>query len=403
MKKVLIFYFLLVGNMSFTQVSASEDSFLDARGESNQVQIMDAVFKVCDVNFGMSGFDSKVECKNSKCKNVFEIFGHDYDVDVLITPEYKFILTDSLDDKPGIEEISPTVNNVFQDIEGIELSTSINELSKDDAKSMADCVKKLGPLFVEKFLEIGQKELTENELKISPSNELNLVERKITLEGLEYATAKIYYPLSLNEKEGGLIILTIIPSMRFATNPNKIDENELKRAAIELKNLMLLIGGDPLKFSTKFSTDEGVEISGDLSYKKVVWVGGEIVKISNSYTTLSASVEGLDFKIIKLSPNEQPLNPMIPTRWVWQVKPEDYTNSILYLSIESQAVSGKKHLYTNQISIEINKERSKIRMVFHFMRSNWEFLVGTLLIPLIIFVWKYKHRNSNDRSLTKGV
>jgi prepilin-type N-terminal cleavage/methylation domain-containing protein len=103
-------------------------------------------------------------------------------------------------------------------------------------------------------------------------------------------------------------------------------------------------------------------------------------------------LSGDGFKIDALTPLRQPIGRTEPVEWRWRVIPTKGGSQTLFLSvdailmIEGERVPRSIRVLEQPIRVDITAaERVQV-----FFTDKWEFVIGTLLIPLGIWWWKQR-------------
>ena len=391
--KYLLFVISLFPSLMYADEIA--ESLIDARGESAPLLILDFAKDICEFSLGTSGYDSEIRCSTTECKKKLKIIESSYNLDILVTPEYKIVLASTQRKESEEAEVNTSYTDIIELLSGWQVEVEKVPFQRKDASDLAACINQIGVKLTDSLLSEEQKELINKGDSLYLSNKVNNIEKKIIEEKLEYATVEVVYPGLLKDSNSGFIYVTVTPSMRFANRPNVTDTSEIKSAAIELKGVakrMAPINKDMSAILSKLNLQE----SGEAIYKVSKWAGGEIVQIENIFKTLKLNLVGNGFEVTNLSPEHQALSPFVESRWVWQVKSSGASgDEPLILVAESKPSERSNNLYSNQIPIHVKHEKSIFIMSWEFLLSNWQFILGTILIPIGVYIWKRKTGSSS--------
>lgn len=114
---------------------------------------------------------------------------------------------------------------------------------------------------------------------------------------------------------------------------------------------------------------------------------GERIQVSR---IIVATMRSSGFEITSITPERQALSLTRDTRWKWELKPIAEGSHTVRLSIVAVVIVDdyrtEHHLrtFTHEIEVEVSK-RDRYSSWFY---NNWQWIVSTLLIPIIIFCWR---------------
>ena len=93
-----------------------------------------------------------------------------------------------------------------------------------------------------------------------------------------------------------------------------------------------------------------------------------------------------DGRIQQLSTAEQTLKAFPPTEWVWSVEPLKSGDAEAFVRlIVSREVSGSIQKVPFTYPVHFKTEPNVTRSFFDFFLSNWQWIAGTVLIPMVIY------------------
>ena len=121
---------------------------------------------------------------------------------------------------------------------------------------------------------------------------------------------------------------------------------------------------------------------------------GAVIKVSDR---MEASLTGLAFDIVAVTPIEQAIASKGITSWEWQVVPKKEGRQWLYLSLTAHFVVDGKDTMRSVKTFEkiIEVKVTPLQKVSLFINGNWQWLWATFIAPLGFWQWR---RNSNKKS-----
>ena len=121
---------------------------------------------------------------------------------------------------------------------------------------------------------------------------------------------------------------------------------------------------------------------------------GAAIKVSDR---MEASLTGLAFDIVAVTPIEQAIASKGITSWEWQVVPKKEGRQWLYLSLTAHFVVDGKDTMRSVKTFEkiIEVKVTPLQKVSLFINGNWQWLWATFIAPLGFWQWR---RNSNKKS-----
>jgi hypothetical protein len=112
---------------------------------------------------------------------------------------------------------------------------------------------------------------------------------------------------------------------------------------------------------------------------------------------MEARLEGAPaFEITALTPLQQPVSRSAPTEWRWTVRAMQTGRHQLHLTINAIiTVAGER--YPRSIDVlnrDIDVEITARQRIGIFLAANWQWLLGTLVIPFAVWLWNQKGKTS---------
>jgi type II secretory pathway pseudopilin PulG len=103
------------------------------------------------------------------------------------------------------------------------------------------------------------------------------------------------------------------------------------------------------------------------------------------------------FKIDRITPERQPVGRSGAVEWSWSVTPLEAGTQKLYLSVDA-VVSIRGQDATRAIRVleqPIEVQITNVETVESFVEANWQWIAGTILIPLVVWAWNRKKRSGS--------
>jgi len=114
---------------------------------------------------------------------------------------------------------------------------------------------------------------------------------------------------------------------------------------------------------------------------------------------MEAQLEGAPaFEITALTPTRQPVSRAAPTEWRWNARARESGKHDLHLTINAIiTVDGERFPRSlDVLKREIEVEITAPQRVALFVQANWQWLAGTIVIPMALWFWTSR-RSSNKK------
>jgi hypothetical protein len=110
---------------------------------------------------------------------------------------------------------------------------------------------------------------------------------------------------------------------------------------------------------------------------------------------MEAQLEGSAFSISALTPARQPVSRSSPTEWRWDVKANQTGRQTLHLTINAiVTIDGERFARSLRVlNRDIVVEITPLQQAGRFITGNWQWLAGTIVIPLMMWVWASRGRS----------
>jgi hypothetical protein len=105
---------------------------------------------------------------------------------------------------------------------------------------------------------------------------------------------------------------------------------------------------------------------------------------------MEAQLEGAPgFEVTPLTPVRQPVSRAAPTEWRWNVRANEAGRQTLHLTLNAiVTVDGERFPRSlNVLNREIEVDITALQRAGMFVEANWQWLAGTIVIPLLLFWW----------------
>lgn len=114
---------------------------------------------------------------------------------------------------------------------------------------------------------------------------------------------------------------------------------------------------------------------------------------------MEATLTSAAFSVREVSPRVQAVPPGGPAKWVWDVTASQAGKQALHLTLSGYVqVDGERTpVLTRELSREIRVTVSPHQQALEFLKDNWQFLAGSILIPLAVAAWaRYRRKKSGS-------
>ena len=105
------------------------------------------------------------------------------------------------------------------------------------------------------------------------------------------------------------------------------------------------------------------------------------------------------FEVAPLTPTRQPVSRAAPTEWRWNVTANETGTQTLHLTINAiVTVDGERFPRSlNVLDRDIEVEITTMQLVGMFVGENWQWLAGTIVIPLALWLWTNRKGSTRKR------
>ena len=115
---------------------------------------------------------------------------------------------------------------------------------------------------------------------------------------------------------------------------------------------------------------------------------------------MEARLEGAPaFEVTALTPVQQPVSRSAPTEWRWTVRAAQTGRHQLHLTINAIiAVGGERYPRSlDVLNRDIDVEITAGQRIGMFLGTNWQWLAGTVVIPLAVWIWSQRRKQQRRR------
>jgi hypothetical protein len=112
---------------------------------------------------------------------------------------------------------------------------------------------------------------------------------------------------------------------------------------------------------------------------------------------MEAQLEGAPaFEITALTPTRQPVSRASPTEWRWTVRAAQTGTHTLHLAINAIIiVAGERYPRSlDVLNRDIEVDITAAQRVGRFVENNWQWLLGTVVFPLGIWLWSHGRKQT---------
>jgi hypothetical protein len=115
---------------------------------------------------------------------------------------------------------------------------------------------------------------------------------------------------------------------------------------------------------------------------------------------MEAHLEGAPaFEVMPLTPERQPVGRAAPTEWRWNVRANESGSQTLHLTIDAiVTVDGERFPRSlNVLDRKIDVEITAGQQLAMFVEGNWQWVAGTIVIPLAVWWWTSRRQRRRRR------
>lgn len=117
---------------------------------------------------------------------------------------------------------------------------------------------------------------------------------------------------------------------------------------------------------------------------------------------LMAHVSSADFDIVEITPETQILDDSLTTEWDWELVPKSTGKKQIHLEITA-LVSTEDGLFSHHIKsydTDITVEVTKKQLIKSFVKNYWQWMISSLLLPLVGIWWKLRDKKKEEKDFT---
>jgi hypothetical protein len=105
------------------------------------------------------------------------------------------------------------------------------------------------------------------------------------------------------------------------------------------------------------------------------------------------------FEVVPLTPPRQPVSRAAPTEWRWNVTANETGKQTLHLTINAiVTVDGERFPRSlNVLDRDIEVDITAMQRLGMFVGNNWQWLAGTIVIPLALWLWTNRKGTQRKR------
>jgi hypothetical protein len=244
---------------------------------------------------------------------------------------------------------------------------------------LSNCVGEIGDLLLQR-LKPYEVDRISTSLPQVKAADYNVVKR--TLQEIDFAALQLRYPKYLRRGSNSTIEAMIVPSAVWKTQSINFDQNrsdeEAQKKFSEMESATSSIGkGGALKI------DPRDKLSIKFSFGAYQLL--PLVKQDNNINAASLKLVLDGVTMTPLTPEEQTLKPPQPRSWSWLLKPDSSGEQTLYVSVQARKTTGEQ--VSAVVPVQLVVEESYVNRVTNFLSVNWQWIAGSIIIPLSKFVW----------------
>lgn len=218
-----------------------------------------------------------------------------------------------------------------------------------------------------------------------------------------------------SEPKGGAGMSRPMPAPIILPNKQDIEKRSRSTEIIEpsIIEKTETVSQKLFKASLAFAMLEKANVNEDIKAQLLIDPNKEVNNLTSQLTVkgtatakeikvskiVKATLVAPDFNITKITEEEQILSDTEPTEWLWTLSPKSAGNHEVNLSVTAiikiDGRESKYHLKTFDKTIVV--EITKAQVLTIWLNENWKWIISTLIIPLIVFMFKEKFKTLISR------
>ena len=117
--------------------------------------------------------------------------------------------------------------------------------------------------------------------------------------------------------------------------------------------------------------------------------GTDLVEASPKSNALTVVLELSGASAFAFTPTSQSVDAMRTTRWIWKLEPRDDVEKIgIRVVVVDSKSDPQKAVPFHFDSFEISVDRPWPLRVVQFLSRNWQWIIGSILAPVVALAWR---------------
>jgi hypothetical protein len=342
--------------------------------------------EVCEPHLGSIENSFRLVCDRDGSCNAEDTTSLEYDDnDIFLTPQFDMLFSESLKRAPE----SSWTDTIQVKPEFWEKPISVKIISRTRgpdikrAAQISDCFRKVGKLLIDTVRPYE----TESIVSESADTKQGSHVEHYNLEELDHSILEVRYPSTKRAGIGFPIEIKLIMSQKLGVR--KFIPEKPEKARARLTSLILSgLHTKPL-FGLKSKLEEKLgPLPGLGEYNNSNINGIKLVPRDPSFELIAIKVTGDSASVVPLTTELQNVTPLRPSSWSWSVTEKDGGEKRFYISVSAS----NKRTFTRVIPITLEVADNYLGSLRSFLAQNWQWIAGTIVIPLTLFLWSKRRR-----------
>ena len=208
------------------------------------------------------------------------------------------------------------------------------------------------------------------------------------IEELEVEETSAYKIIETDVKSIETVEAQTIEDLQIQTyNTGQISYNKKDTMTTNEQSEIVLTISNELTFNEIIDTVESFNNS----------THSETIRVSKKMTvTLIDPSGGVNFLIVSKNNTQYIEDGRNFSKWSWYVTPLKTGSNKLILSVDIHIDDTNKNIKTYDDDIVVVSNDSIIDVLINFYLTYWQWIIGTIILPFIIFIWKKRGKKKKD-------
>lgn len=350
---------------------------------------------------GIISEETDVSCTSNFCNATHTTSAAYYEGDVFLTPTLDLLVPQQY--YATSKQLKGHMVQVTTKYRDTNLSISIDVrqeagMTKDELQKLVPwrCYRTVGKKLIDKMkpYEVGSI--------IVSARGKGEVDRSVTevfrIEEMDHALLEVSYTRGRKVSVGFPVEIKLIGSQRFGAEYVYDEETATNRAR---KAVLDLLGLDPNNNVGASTTSSRFSAGSKWKSQSYSFTPVELIERKRTLDTATVTLKGDGISAVPLTVEKQAVRPLQATSWSWLVTSAKSGKVIMYISVAGITADGVPLSRVFPLTIDV--QESYLSLIERFISDHWEWLAGTIIIPLGLFLWNIrKERAPGSRRRRKA-